>query len=330
MKRKGNLYNQVIDINNLKLADKIARKDKSKQKDIKRHDRNRLTNIENLHKILKEKRYTTSEYYIFTIQDPKEREIFKLPYYPDRIVHHAIMNIIEPIFVSTFTADTYSCIKKRGIHKAFYNVKKALTDIENTQYCLQLDIKKFYPSVDHEILKILLRKKFKDQDLINLLDEIIDSTGNGIGIPIGNYLSQYFANFYLSYFDHWLKENRRVRYYFRYCDDLVIFSNNKEELHKLRVEIVNYLITNLKLKIKPNYKIFPIAKQGLDFVGYKFYHTHILVRDSIKENYINMIKFNYNEKSIASYNGWLSHCNSVNLRNKYERQSKFNNRIPTC
>jgi len=259
------------------------------------------------------KTFRTSNYTTFTIFEPKERLIFKLPYYPDRIVHHAIMNILEPIFVSTFINNTYSCIKGRGIHSAANAVKHALKDINNTTYCLKLDITKFYPSINHDILKLLLRKKFKDNNLLYLLDEIIESTD---GVPIGNYLSQHLANFYLTYFDHWIKENKEVKYYFRYCDDLIILSKNKQYLHQLLFDIKQYLNINLKLKIKDNYQIFPVSKRGIDFVGYVFYHTHVLLRKSIKQNFKKAVKKNKNKKSIASYKGWAIHCNSKNLLKK--------------
>ena len=195
MKRINNLYNRICSVENLQLADSIARKGKAKQPGVKLHMKNCDQNILDLHEILVNKTYKTSEYTTFTIYEPKERVIFRLPYFPDRIVHHAVMNIMEPIFVSTFITDTYSCIKKRGIHAAAKAVRIALADEPGTRYCLKLDIKKFYPNVDHEILKQLLRRKIKDNDLLWLLDEIIDSAE---GLPIGNYLSQYFANFYLT------------------------------------------------------------------------------------------------------------------------------------
>ena len=122
------------------------------------------------------------------------------------------MNILEQIWVSVFTKDTYSCIKGRGIHGAMRNVKRAIKDRENARYCLKIDIRKFYPSIDHDVLKAIIRRKIKCKDTLALLDTIIDSTD---GVPIGNYLSQYFANLMLAYFDHWIKEEKRVRYYFR-------------------------------------------------------------------------------------------------------------------
>lgn len=313
MKRIGNLYENIISIENLNLADEKAKKGKSKQYGVKVHNRNRKNNIIKLHEMLRYKTYRTSEYDVFKIFEPKERLVYRLPYYPDRITHHAIMNVLEPIFINTFTADTYSCIKGKGIHACANNVKKALKDIPGTTYCLKMDIKKFYPSIDHDILKGLLRRKFKDPDLLWLLDEIIESAP---GLPIGNYLSQYLANFYLSHFDHWIKEDRKVKYYFRYADDIVILANNKDVLHRLLVEISYYLSSNLNLKVKSNYQIFPVESRGIDFVGYVFYHKYTLLRKSTKKNFARMLKKRPNKASIASYWGWAKHCNSRHLVKK--------------
>lgn len=313
MKRVNNLYAQIYNIENLKLADSIARKGKSKQPGVIMHDRNRDGNIEALHLQLKDKTYVTSPYTTFTIYEPKERLIFRLPYFPDRITHHAVMNILEPLFVATFTADTYSCIKKRGIHAAASAVKKSLQDIPGTRYCLKLDIRKFYPTIDHAVLKQLLRRKIKDNDLLWLLDGIIDSAD---GLPIGNYLSQYFANFYITYFDHWIKEQKQVKYYFRYADDMVILSDNKPYLHQLLTDIRIYLAEKLKLEVKDNYQVFPVDARGIDFVGYVFYHTHTRLRKTIKQSFARMISKNGNAASIASYSGWAKHCNSKHLLKK--------------
>ncbi|KAF0194120.1 MAG: Retron-type reverse transcriptase [Bacteroidetes bacterium] len=313
MKRLNNLYQAVYSIENLELADAKARKGKMGQYGVQLHMKNERENIAALHEMLKNKTYRTSQYTRFTIFEPKEREIFRLPYYPDRITHHAIMNVLEGMFTNVFTADTYSCIKGKGIHGAARSVRKALRDVPGTQYCLKMDIKKFYPSIDHNILKDLLRRKLKDRDLLWLLDSIIDSAD---GLPIGNYLSQYFANFYLTYFDHWLKEVKGVKYYFRYADDLVILASDKKYLHQILSEIREYLNTNLKLTIKSNYQVFPVAARSIDFVGYRFYHTHTLLRKSIKQNFARMIARRRNPASIASYNGWAAHCNSRHLLKK--------------
>lgn len=313
MKRLNNLFDKICSIPNLELADLKARKGKSEQYGIKLHDRNREENIIALHNRLLNKTYITSEYTTFKIYEPKERLVFRLPYYPDRIAHHAVMNVLEPIFVSTFTADTYSCIKGKGIHAAAKSLQRSLKDLPGTQYCLKLDIRKFYPSIDHFVLKQLLRRKFKDNNLLGLLDGIIDSAD---GLPIGNYLSQYLANFYLSYFDHWLKETKRVKYYFRYADDLVFLSSSKVELHILLADIRKYLHQELLLQVKDNYQVFPVAARSIDFVGYRFYHTHTLLRKSIKKNFAKMMARRRNKASEASYFGWAKHCNSKNLIKK--------------
>ena len=313
MKRLNGLYEKIISLENLYLADQKACKGKSKQFGVKTHAENRDENLLKLHYSLVDKTFKTSPYSTFTILDPKEREISRLPYYPDRIVHHAIMNVLEPIFVSTFTADTYSCIKGRGIHAALHAVEKTLRNKSETTYFLKLDIKKFYPTIDHSVLKTLLRKKIKDTDLLELLDSIIDSAP---GLPIGNYLSQYFANFYLTYFDHWIKENKAVKYYFRYADDMVILYKDKAYLHQLLAEIKLYVSDELKLTIKKNYQIAPVAIRGIDFVGYRFYHTHTLLRKHIKKSFARAVAGQNNSLSIASYMGWAKHCNSKHLLKK--------------
>ncbi|MFT3704675.1 MAG: reverse transcriptase domain-containing protein [Agriterribacter sp.] len=313
MKRINNLFESIISIENLNLADQKARKGKGFQYGIKVHDMNRQANIISLHQSLLNKTFKTSPYTTFKVFEPKERLVYRLPYFPDRILHHAIMNIMEPVFVSIFTADTYSCIKKRGIHAAANNLKAALQDFQGTTYCLKLDIKKFYPTVDHTILKHLLRRKIKDSNLLWLIDEIIDSAE---GLPIGNYLSQYFANFYLTYFDHWIKEVHQVKYYFRYADDLVFLHYEKAYLHDLLKSISGYLEDYLKLKVKSNYQIFPVESRSIDFVGYRFYHTHTLLRKSIKKNFAKMVARRKNKASIDSYWGWAKHADTKNLIKK--------------
>ncbi len=310
MKRKTNIYEGLISIENLLLADKKARKGKAHRKDVKQHDKQRGCNILSLHNALADQTFYTSSYTTFPVFEPKERLVYCLPFYPDRIAQHAAMNKLERIFTAHFTSNTYSCIKGKGIHAAAADVKAALQDVPATTYCLKLDIKKFYPSIDHDILKAQLRRILKDKQLLWLLDNIIDSAD---GVPIGNYLSQYFANFYLSGFDHWLKEVIGVKHYFRYADDIVILSGSKEYLHNLFGLIKQYLTSQLKLSIKGNHQVFPIAARGIDFVGYVFYHTHTRLRKSIKQN---MARNRNNPVSTTAYYGWAIHCDSGHLLKK--------------
>ena len=199
MKRIGNLFPQLLDIKLINFADTCARKGKHNF-GIYKHDKHKEEDNLKLLKSFKEGTFTTSKYETFKIYEPKERIIFRLPYYPDRIAQWSLMLILEPIWEKIFIANTYSCIKGRGIHKLVKDLKKVLEkDQKYTKYCLKMDIKKFYPSINHNILKNIIRKKIKDRQILNILDNVIDSTE---GVPIGNYLSQFFANLYLSYFDH--------------------------------------------------------------------------------------------------------------------------------
>ena len=331
MKRIGNIYDKIISLENLQFADEKARKGKLKTYGVKVHDRNREANLLALHEALKAGTYRTSEYSTFKIYEPKERIIFRLPYFPDRIVHHAIMNVLEPIWLSVFTADTYSCIKKRGIHAAAKKLRHVIDkDKQGCTYCLKIDIRKFYPSINHDVLKSIVRRKLKDTRLLKLLDEIIDSAE---GLPIGNYLSQYLANLMLTYFDHWVKEVKKVRYYFRYADDIVVLHSDKKVLRGLLAEFETYIAEETKLQVKDNKQIFPVGKdhrdrhgRGIDFLGFVFYLNETRLRKRIKQNLCrkcaqllkrkNPIDAKDFKQAIASWWGWCKYSDSDYYINK--------------
>jgi len=327
MKRIGNLYDKICGLDNLYLAYSKARKGKSRSYGVIRFERDLDDNIRQIQKELITHTYRTSRYDVFTISDPKERIIYRLPF-GDRVVQHAIMNVLESIWTSVFISHTYSCIKGKGIHGALKHLKRDLKDVDNTTYCLKIDIRKFYPSIDHNVMKHILRKKLKDNRVLKLLDGIIDSAP---GLPIGNYLSQYLANLYLSYFDHWMKEVKRVKYYYRYADDIVILASDKEYLRSLLSDLGIYLQKELKLHVKSNYQVFPVASRGIDFVGYVFYHTHILMRKRIKKNFCRRVS-RLNKRDITardykigicSWIGWAKYCNSRNLVKKIIKNEEF-------
>lgn len=198
-------------------------------------------------------------------------------------------------------------------------------DPEGTEYCLKFDIRKFYPSIDHAILKTVVRRKLKDPDLLWLLDVIIDSVPEGEGIPIGNYLSQFFANLYLSELDHMAKERMFLRYYYRYADDVVILAPDKDTLIGVLITINQYLAEYRNLSLKSNYQIFPVDSRGIDFLGYVCFHTHTLMRKSIKKNMCRAVaKYDrlrdegrltdkQYKQAVCSWLGWAKHCNSKNL-----------------
>jgi len=330
MKRAGNIYPQIYDLENLRSAHKHARKDKAYYKEVQMVNGDEDFYLKQIQEMLIAKTYDVSEYEHKIIADSgKVRELMKLPYFPDRIIQWAIMLQIEKVFSQVFTDFTCASLKGRGIHRATQLLDRYMTDVPNTQYCLKLDISKFYPSIDHEILKSLLQRKFKDPDLLDLLFKIIDSMPNGKGVPIGSYLSQYLANFYLAYFDHWLKEKQGVKYVIRYMDDVVILSDSKEFLHSLKRKMDVYLQSELRLKIKDNWQVFPTNTRGIDFVGYRHFYEFKLLRKtsckrfkrkmlSIRKKVMQNKPVNYTDWcSTNSYKGWLKWCDSFRLSQKY-------------
>ena len=335
MKRFGNLYKQICSIDNLKEAHKNAKKGKGWYKEVREVDEHLEEYLLKLQEMLVNHTYHTSSYVKFIkLENGKEREIYKLPYFPDRIAQWAIIQIIEPYLLKTLTPYTYSAIPKRGIHAALYDVEVAVrNDVPGCQYCYKFDVKKYYQSINHTILKQKFRRIFKDPELLWLLDEIIDSIETGLepdtGIPIGNYISQYCGNLYLSSFDHWIKEVKGVKHVFRYMDDILIFGQTKEELHTLRNEVEAYFEQELKLHIKDNWQIFPTYIRGVDFVGYRVFLNYTLLRKETCKKFkckMNSIQkktkggklMSYSERcSVNSYKGWLKHCDSYRLHKKY-------------
>ncbi len=285
-----------------------------------------------LHRELTEKRYKTSPYDVFIKYEGKRREIYKLPF-RDRVVHWAIMQVLEPIWTPQFTADTHACIKGRGMHSLLRKLREDLrNDPEGTAYCLKLDVRKFYPSIDHDKMKAVVRRKIKDPEVLWLLDGIIDSAP---GVPIGNYISQYFANLYLSELDHLLKEVAGVRYYYRYADDMVLLAGDKPTLHGWLVLINDWLNEERCVDLKSNYQVFPVESRGIDFVGYVTFHTHCLARKKNKQGLCRELaklrKAGVPEAEImlltASRAGFMLHCDSKHLF-KVLNMKKFSDLVP--
>ena len=349
MKRYNKIYEKIYDIENLKKAHQMAKKDKSHYHSVQMVEQDLDNKLQHIQHLLKNKKYKPSNYKINIITDKnKKRLLHKLPYYPDRIIQWAIMLQTEEIFVKTFTNFTCASLKNRGTKYAANLLSKYLLDEDGCRYCLKIDINKFYPSINRTILKEMLRKKFKDKNLLWLLDTIIDSVDNinadklkipnsfkeiyfkeNKGLPIGSYLSQYLANFYLCYFDHWLKEEIKCKYVIRYMDDIIILDKSKESLHKIREKIQFYLKEKLDLQLKANWQVFPVRARGIDFVGYRHFFGYRLLRKSIVKNFKNSVQ-NFLTKpnrhswfSCISYYGWISSCNGYNLFYKYYKAILF-------
>jgi len=339
MKRYGNLYPQVWDMDNIREAHRNARRGKAHYKEVKMVDADPEKYFSIIQEQLKAKTYKTSQYTVFTRRDQgKERVIYRLPYFPDRIVHHCIMQVVEPIWTKVFIRDTYSSLKHRGVHDGVKRIHKAIrSNPEGTKYCLKMDVKKFYPSINHSVLRSIVRKKIKDPDLLWILDEAIKS--NPEGVPIGNYLSQYFGNLYLTDLDHWIKETLRCKYYYRYCDDLVILHHDKAFLHTARKRIEEKL-GELKLILKGNWQVFPVESRGVDFLGYKFYQTHTLLRKRVAKQMVKRLTSVKNHvehldpikllSCVMSYHGWQKHANAWNLFTKHLPRDLVNTITHKC
>ena len=333
MVRHGNLYKDIISEENLRLSHTNARKGKGFYYEVQEVDAHLDERIDKLGYILdpQSKIYVPAEYSKFTKRDgKKEREIYKLPYFPERMIQWSILQILSPILIRQFTADTYSAVPGRGIHSCINNIKKAMiNDPDGTAYCLQCDVRKYYPSIDRDILMNRYEHIFNDKDLLWLMGMIVYHADGDKGIPIGNYFSQYSGNYYLSGFDHWIKEVKGVKYYYRYMDDIIILHSDKKYLHELRKEIDKYWYEYLNLTMKDNWQVYPTRIRGIDFIGFRMFGDYTLLRKSICINLENRLssiydKFLAGEEltysewcSYNSYAGWLLYCDSYRLEQKY-------------
>lgn len=326
MKRKGNFYDKITELSNIELAIYKASKGKTKRKAVEKILDAPTYYALQVQKMLVDKTYEPSPYKEMKILDgarKKERIIYKPMFYPDQIIHWALMLQLEPILTKRMYHWNCASIKDRGIHHGMRYVKRILVDDRKyTKYCLKLDVKKFYPSIDKEILKNKFKKIIKDNDVLWLINKIIDSSESGVNI--GNYTSQWFANVYLSDLDHYIKEELKVKYYIRYMDDMVLFSNNKKELHKTRIKIEQFLDKE-HLKLKENWQLFKTDSRPLDFLGYRFHRGYTTLRKGnflrIKRRIKKIYKkgtINFHDAcAVLSYNGWIIHSNCYNYTQKY-------------
>lgn len=297
-----------------------------------------------MHQVLKAKTYRHGSYCSFYVQDPKRRHIHKAEV-RDRIVHHLLYKYLYELFDPTFIHDSYSCRLNKGTHKAVKRLEK-FTRIVAKNYvrecwALKLDIKKFFASVDHQILKNLLRRKAVNQDILWLLDQVTNSfsscfsrlqgsAGSRVspceakGIPLGNLTSQIFANIYLNGLDQFIKHRLKIKYYLRYADDFIILSGDKDTLRRNIVLIAEFLENNLKLKLHSQKIVLRKLDWGIDFLGYIILPHYILPRTKTKRRILKKLKAkmdlpNFNQ-SLQSYLGYLNHADSYKLTQQLKNQ----------
>lgn len=305
MKRATSLFNQIVSYENVRLAWLKARKGKRSKPVVRNFYKNVNLNLEKVQKNLKSNPPVLSSYTQFTIFDPKERVISVVPFV-DRVMHHAIMNVLEPVFERQFIFHAYACRKGKGSHKAVnYAFKKARTH----KYFLKLDVRKYFDNIDHLVLKKLLSKIIKDVECLNLLFALIDSygmvvstgstTASGKGLPIGNLTSQFFANYYLSLLDHYVLEQLKPCGYVRYMDDFLLFDDSKEKLKIFLTQIENFCKNELILELKP--PVLGNCKNGASFLGYLIKSDSVkLTQKSRRRKLAKLKRLNYELKM-----GWI-------------------------
>lgn len=318
-----NLYDEKLTFKKLLEAHERSRKGKSSKRDVLKFSVDLETNIMNIMKSLKLETYETGNYYNFIIYEPKERLIKALPY-KDRIVQQwYIGEFIKPYILPRFIKDTYACIDGRGTHAAVLTVQKYMRRMYHKYgdyYILKYDIKKFFYNIDKKILYELMKQYISDPKLLKLTYKFIYDDHEEVGIPIGNYTSQFFANIYLHELDKYVKEELKIKYYVRYMDDFIMLLETKEECKIVKEKIEIFVATKLKLSLNHKSRYYP-SKMGVNFCGYRIFETHRLLRTSSKRKINKKIKvwnklYEANKldsnKMLLSWNSWKAHASHAN------------------
>jgi RNA-directed DNA polymerase len=268
MKRAGNLYDRIADPGNLRLAFIKSIRGKRGKAEAIAYAANLDANLRQLREHLLAERVDVGHYHFFTVHDPKERVICAASF-PERVLHHAIMNVCEPVLERYAVHDSYACRTGKGMHAA---VLRAQAFTRRYAWYLKLDIRQYFASIDHEIVMALIARRVKDNAVLRLIRTILGtySVDPGRGLPIGNLLSQHLANFYLGHLDHWIKETLRVRGYVRYMDDFVLWAADKAALKGHLEGVRHFLESELKLELKENVQLNRCAR-GLPFLGYRVF-----------------------------------------------------------
>lgn len=315
-------FDKIISLENLFLTWRQFKKGKSARPDIQKFELHLEDNIFAIHEQLETKSYRPSKYRAFYVRDPKLRHIHKASV-ADRLVHHALFRILYPIFDKSFIHNSYSCRIGKGTHRGVARLERFLKRLSHNGrkpiLAMKCDIKKFFDSVDHEVLKNLTARKISDPDTLWLTSQIIDSFEKSMdkGLPLGNVTSQLFANIYLNELDQFIKRRLKIKYYLRYCDDFVIVGKDVTDLITWYRRIEYFLNCKLDLAIHKGKTAIRKYFQGIDFLGYVLLPGHRVLRTKTKRRIFRKFKYkNLSESSKQSYLGVLKHCNGYNLRKR--------------
>ena len=318
-KRLNHVYDSIISLENLLEAWKEFLKGKRKRKDVQEFHLCLMDNIINLRNDLKAKTYRHDPYHAFNISDPKPRNIHKAMV-RDRLLHHAIYRVLYPYFDKKFIHDSYSCRLNKGTHKAIERFNNFFHKVSqnNTKQCwvLRGDIKKFFASIDHNLLQYIVLNYIKGEDTNWLLDQIIKSfhsTEPCKGLPLGNLTSQLLVNVYMNEFDQYVKHALKVKYYIRYADDFVILSGDRNYLENLLPEIADFLETNLKLSLHPKKVFIKTFASGIDFLGWVHFPNYRILRTTTKRRMLKNLSKDPSKEIVISYRGLLKHGNTYKI-----------------
>lgn len=332
VKRYGNLWEKVVSIENLTQAYTESRKGKTSKPGVAMVDEDPMPFLYEIQRMLVNHEYRSGEYREFPIHERgKDRLVYDVDYFPHRIVHWALRLVIRPILMDSIGDHSYAAMKGRGSHQALAKLKQYLReDPEGTQYCFKMDVRKFFPSIDKDIMMEKLERKIKDPDVLWLCREIIYGYP-GPGLPIGNYTSQYFANYYLASIDRHMKQIFHCKHYLRYMDDIIVLGKSKSWLRRVKKRM-EQLLTENHLTMKSNWQIFPVEDRGVDFVGYRTFHDFCLIRTKNKVTMKRAMKrleakldsgMDLDEHDLgclASWRGILMWCDSWRLSKKTVRR----------
>ena len=295
---------------------KEFKRGKKKKPDIQEFEFSLEDNLFQLHSELKGKTYRHGDYTSFDVTDPKLRRISKACV-RDRVLHHAVFRILYPVFDKAFIYDSYSCRIGKGTHKAVSRLETFCRKLSRNNskiiFVLKCDVKKFFDSINHNILLNLIKRKIGGDD-VWLIGKIVDSFHKipNTGLPLGNVTSQLFANIYLNELDQFVKHNVKEKYYLRYCDDFVILGESVGRLQKVTGDIGKFLAQNLKLSIHPAKIVIRKYRQGIDFLGYVILPNHRVLRTRTKKRVLKRVS----KKNLSSYLGVLKHCRSFKIKQK--------------
>jgi retron-type reverse transcriptase len=312
------MFEDIISLQNLCAAWREFLPGKKLKKDVAEFSLNLSSNLFALHEDLENKTYRHGGYKVFGISDPKPRVIHKASV-RDRVLHHAIYRILYPYFDRKFIDDAYSCRDEKGTHRAVRRFEQFARRVSKnntrTAWVLKCDIRKFFASIDQEVLFRILSKHIPDRDILWMLHEVVGSfkTMPGRGLPLGNLTSQLLVNVYMNEFDKYVKYELRQKYYVRYADDFAFFSAEKNELEKLIPAIADFLEKKLKLSLHPDKVYIKSWASGVDFLGWVNLPDYKVLRTATKKRMFKRIAQNPKESTISSYLGMLRHGNARKL-----------------